>query len=620
MEVYCFASTAVHDIWTVTVFIRQVVREMKRHDDTLKTMQVKLEHEFVFLETFKSLFFDDEKKMRSYNALPSHLTADVDSILSQLSQNLNEYRILAQSHNFDLSNPDVLTYLDIVPETQGPRGGAGMGNETSNGPPSAPLQQDDIFTGEGARKAIKFEQWLKSAVAEVISRARDKSQMLKWALFTKEKMESLVEMYGIWSEKLRQVLTLMLLLDGRVGSLTQDDLANRGTKEALGLRAVAARQIRAQSDPPAIFQALRGAFTPRDEDDNTAGALPLVTPAATSPLSTKTAAIINIVPVPTYQVGTFVDEFDDDGMVVIRETHMFDTFGIKTSDEEKQSTRTLLIRKLAWFLAEGQSGASDPSSSGIATSLLPCLGYMEANGTSPYPSLLYRLPLDANPGNLSQTTLHSYMLRRDGNNRARIPSLGDRFFIAWSLASAVFSIHSSGWVHKNIWSRGILVFEQNGRPVPHLVGWTMARPLSAYYKGLSLEAAQERAKGKIHNPGVDLEAHLYRHPDRYLQTVQGFDATHDLYSLGVILLEIGLWRPLSELYKKNLELSNREGTVPSKENVLKKHLDKSRGADLAASMGKEYSRIVLRCLETDFEVREPDDVRHTGLIVSFTSS
>lgn len=59
---------------------------------------------------------------------------------------------------------------------------------------------------------------------------------------------------------------------------------------------------------------------------------------------------------------------------------------------------------------------------------------------------------------------------------------------------------------------------------------------------------------------------IYRHPERQGQPTTPFKKIHDIYSLGVVLLEIGLWEPAIKL-QRNLfapqssmrrDVSNRE--------------------------------------------------------------
>jgi hypothetical protein len=130
------------------------------------------------------------------------------------------------------------------------------------------------------------------------------------------------------------------------------------------------------------------------------------------------------------------------------------------------------------------------------------------------------------------------------NNADEDMFLDDRFATAHLMSHVVLFLHLAGWLHKGIWSDNILFFadgQANTNPVkPYLVGF---------------EYSRER-QSQTEDVADDLEWNVYRHPD-----VQGlpqeplhpgkkckehkpqwpsFGPQHDIYSLGVVLLELGL--------------------------------------------------------------------------------
>lgn len=46
---------------------------------------------------------------------------------------------------------------------------------------------------------------------------------------------------------------------------------------------------------------------------------------------------------------------------------------------------------------------------------------------------------------------------------------------------------------------------------------------------------------------MDIELDYYQHPDKRFNRTIRYSRSHDIYSLGVVLLEIGLWRPVREV-------------------------------------------------------------------------
>ncbi|KAJ6259802.1 hypothetical protein Dda_5443 [Drechslerella dactyloides] len=418
----------------------------------------------------------------------------------ELNKGLADYRLFLESQGLHASNLEVKSAAVTV-AAQLRNGDADPASAVTAAPDSP---------GEASISTAKSSK-LKGFWDDLKGDARDQKKFLKWALFGKEKIEALLSRYQPWSEELRKVMQLMLLAEGRVGSQTRADLASGHTElsQVNGLRKIATRQIRAQdTEPPSELAAVNGEF---------------VAGTALEPDAQDAPA--------SYQVGTYIDELGE-SIAAISEQHVFDIFTEDTDAATKQKIRLQLIRSLAWILTVDSKSQDWTEGHGEnSTDLLRCIGYVEDNGNS-YPALLYCLP----SAGVSQT-LYDYF------NTAPAPSLGDRFFIAWSLASTVFDIHTSGWVHKNIRSRGILLSaaKESSRPTPYLVGWTMARPQDKQMKIVSeargeLERKQERSQ----KPVVLLEPQFYMHADRYGGTTKGFESKHDIYSLGVVLLEIGL--------------------------------------------------------------------------------
>ncbi|KAK8044373.1 hypothetical protein PG993_004397 [Apiospora rasikravindrae] len=161
---------------------------------------------------------------------------------------------------------------------------------------------------------------------------------------------------------------------------------------------------------------------------------------------------------------------------------------------------------------------------------LPCLGYR----MEPDPELVFLKP----KGNLMM--LHNLIAADQDEPRQ---PLDVRFQLARSLTEAVLGVHVQGLVHKNIRTNTILLVE---RPVPetgagslenndvsrdvYLTNWNLLRDVSG---------------ATIMSGGTQWAEDMYRHPRRQGMDVQErYNIGHDIYSLGVCLLEIGLWNLL----------------------------------------------------------------------------
>ncbi|KAI1409912.1 hypothetical protein F5Y13DRAFT_203053 [Hypoxylon sp. FL1857] len=133
-------------------------------------------------------------------------------------------------------------------------------------------------------------------------------------------------------------------------------------------------------------------------------------------------------------------------------------------------------------------------------------------------------------------------------------NLNERFKVAYKLAEAVFFLHTAGFCHKNITSRSIVIFRQfqsdGGKPsIPgrideaYLMGFDLIRGVDAKtYKDGAGSRRDDLSSGSVWDFDV------FQHPTR----LQGdssprYIKAHDVYSLGVVLLEIGFWQPLPKV-------------------------------------------------------------------------
>ncbi|KAF4944591.1 hypothetical protein FSARC_14634 [Fusarium sarcochroum] len=177
-----------------------------------------------------------------------------------------------------------------------------------------------------------------------------------------------------------------------------------------------------------------------------------------------------------------------------------------------------------------------------------------------------------------------------------LPDLNSRFGLAHTLAAALFEFHSVGWLHKSLTSDNVIFFKREEDPVIHvelspwLVGFNHSKPDDplGFTSGLSETASR-----------------MYHHPN-YIDIQHGFRLEFDYYSLGIILLEIGHWKPFREMTK----------TWTGSYEERRQRLLKGRIPNLRKTMGREYSEAVRFCVEaaTNLTSSEGD---HYKMILSF---
>ncbi|KAI9720883.1 MAG: hypothetical protein M1812_002722 [Candelaria pacifica] len=183
-------------------------------------------------------------------------------------------------------------------------------------------------------------------------------------------------------------------------------------------------------------------------------------------------------------------------------------------------------------------------------------------------------------------------LLKDSNVK---PSLGEKFRLAHGLARCIAQLQMVKWVHESFRSENILFFpsgateQDTSTPSrgsieysePWVMGFEFSRPEGGFSEGFI----------DIH-PARD----VYRHPERQGRPKRMFNKMHDIYALGVVLLEIGLWSPALSLSKDEFRHARAMD--------IQAHLVKNAGKRLGAYMGDRFKDIVLRCLNGDFGITE----------------
>jgi hypothetical protein len=239
------------------------------------------------------------------------------------------------------------------------------------------------------------------------------------------------------------------------------------------------------------------------------------------------------------------------------------------------------IRQLAWYLSASNSSKTTTKQSdtpkGYEMLTLACLGYMDdpSNARS---FILYRSPL-SHPWASNPPSLHE-LISKGWTSKM---SLSHRFQAARTLVSSVLDIHTSGSLHSNINSKGIAMLPRNlsdTEPSPYLLGWGVEAPPT--------------------DTMSPLEANLYHHSTQFGHMSQPATTEQDIYSLGVVLLEIGLWTTMSTVFAKLLGITPRFGARDDKamfRRVNRVILDLAHSSDLRREMGEQYASVVKACLE-----------------------
>ncbi|KAJ0415355.1 hypothetical protein BJY00DRAFT_317893 [Aspergillus carlsbadensis] len=253
----------------------------------------------------------------------------------------------------------------------------------------------------------------------------------------------------------------------------------------------------------------------------------------------------------------------DPSKTLILDSRIYPASRIARSQIEKD------VRDLARKLVE-----ADPFEFG----LLQCKGVVKHSddGSSIPPSFtfIFRLP----PGCSEPCSFRHCLL-----NMPRPDSLFDRFRLARELAKSVLYVHTFGFVHKNIRPDTILVMKQGDAALASvfLVGFDTFRSEHGHTELIGSTKWQQS---------------LYQHPSRIGDHVfQNYLVQHDIYSLGVCLLELGLWESFVAYTNNGSEVTGPLIGNPDPAEFKDRLLSLTRG-ELKSRMGDLYSQVVETCL------------------------
>jgi hypothetical protein len=377
-----------------------------------------------------------------------------------------------------------------------------------------------------------------------------------WALWDKKRVTNFVEEIEAWNKKITQLVELHVL-SRRVYTLLKDQppLRISSTLEAreLGIQDALVAQEKALILPsPEGISAVEDFERKWTELKN----------------AKKHATHWN------FEIGRFEDS------LVVLDAKLYDGH---PSEAEKDAARARL-NQLASVLQNLHR---------LEDVIPECLCWMNRSDKSAH-SLLFKIPADLEP---QPQSLYDAL---PDTSVSSGPLLDERLKVAYRLASAVDSLHSVSWIHKSIRSENILFFYTKssvrepeeeasaGRMLPpkwFLFGFEYARTMDAE---TSFKSDADRARN------------TYRHPQRWGVPTTAFGPIHDIYALGVVLLELGIWRKATSVVKLT-------GIRPLDPFRVRNDLLERATKYLGYAVGTTYRDVVLRCLRSDFGAGIEDD-------------
>ncbi|GAB1319904.1 Prion-inhibition and propagation-domain-containing protein [Madurella fahalii] len=213
-----------------------------------------------------------------------------------------------------------------------------------------------------------------------------------------------------------------------------------------------------------------------------------------------------------------------------------------------------------------------------------------------------------------------------------LPPLEQRLALASTVCATLSELYLSGWLHKGVRSENILFPAAGAIMQPPPYSYTseemqtiLSSPLVCgfdYSRHESEWSSIDRARRSC-----DLDAAIYRHPSYQGEAAEGYKIQYDIYSVGLVLVEIALWRrlksflkgrrsssktsaaprPAPSLLEVQLGVSNQPASVELWENMesfhaphaaeLRKRVIDTVNSELAFRVGSPFCQAVRFCLE-----------------------
>ncbi|MCJ1378520.1 hypothetical protein MMC17_001619 [Xylographa soralifera] len=510
-------------------------------------LHVQFFHEIVFLQAFGNQFLASEE---SRKLLGSELLNCVSYDLNKLEDAFRYYARLAAAQD------------DAYKEWS----------------PRLHVEEDSFKTKDAAllltvESPSESNSWLTPTKNALLARFYTQTKAIKWAVSDRRKFEKTLQEFQKWNSYLKG----FALMFG--GIVLAPQLHSQRSSEHLSSSAVSRNDSNVQKlelEPHIRIRELARKPELDDKDYNLED-VEIIKPIE----QLQSQATISISQLTTRNTRKIQRQ---PVLVELKEYASNEVDGEETrTRQEVQSFDEMQAHQLASMLASADQASLHT---------LPLKGYIRQNtmdGRRRY-AFIYNFPESASE--ITPTSLHELISSSEPSARLSLPV---RFVIARTIATTIGTLHADGWVHKSIRSHNFIFFPSSGASSgftrPYLIGFEYSR----------LETVESEATWDD-----DAVKNLYRHPERQGPPLVTFTKRHDIYALGLVLLEIGLWRTLSDIWEDSRDkMQKRTGKVPPLNRRLNvEYFNEAAKHNLAHTMGEAYAKAVMTCLE--FHPDEPD--------------
>lgn len=561
----CF--TAFKEVYLLGKFVHKTIQSaqnsVRERDDLCKEFR----HEMLWLQSFGRVYIQNNGVMDD-QGLDAAWLRDVKDTMERLRLVFMDYAKLAGTEDEDYRK--FSPYLTTSEPSRTIEFSLDL-DESST--PSASLMTNVIQ--------------LKGRFGWMRSQPMLQSKSWKWALWQRPKFKRVLRDFKSGMALLKDLVPLSIAANPRYSKLTPQDLVQYFLRmgidgERIGLRSyleIRQTNLLDAEEQPSEFdeivrrqEPLQGTAAPEYEDRllTTGTLVPLIAVQPPSPVGTASGSVapfqsaarqhhgvVSVAPIKVEHVFIEYKNYD-----LRHDTQL----GGSNSELVRRPSGEEEILRLSDILHKANA---------FKLQTLPFRGYLNETQKQRF-AFIFDYPKESDGSR--PVSLNNII--RDNNNNLALPI---RFAIAQRVATSLGAFHAIRWVHKSIRSHSVLFFrEKNSMAMtyrdPYLVGFEFSRPET----------------GPTNMIGDDvIEYNLYRHKDRLWENpTTAFNRKHDIYALGVVLLEIGLWKTAQDIYAEFG--GERPGKHTTGEQLKTAYLKAAKM--LPHLIGEGFSTAVMACL------------------------
>ncbi|KAL9596348.1 MAG: hypothetical protein Q9219_005865 [cf. Caloplaca sp. 3 TL-2023] len=523
----------------VAQYVYNTIQSGRNEDAERERIAADFRRELLFLASFERYFEKAHGAIAYDQALDELWLSEIEHVVGHLKQDFMEY------------------------EDLGRKGGStSLERSTSSLPLSIRSNKEqsssepELSTRPEEKPPLAAQRWRDSQ--------RKVYRKTRWALFDRQHLEGIVDKFRKRNKALRKILQFAMA--GILQQIAQHGPGLKRLQEdqdavALGLTAWAEiKQIKDQPERMDKDFSMENCSVDTTEDASIVYCGTLCTKTPRSTMFSK-------------------EKIRKDAVLVEYKTYPPPPEGLPKSEIEDLDERIdKRVKQLAGLLFTAGTNS-------LGT--LPFRGFIKEPNKFRY-AFVFDLP-DSAP-ETKPDSLHQMI---ESPVLGRLWSLSDRFTLASDLAKTMGTFHMFEWVLKGFQSRSVVFCTdaQSKKPrldKPYLAGFEYIRPVAGSTVGQPLDTSER--------------ATLYCHPDLIGEPNIEFGKIHDLYSLGVVLLEIGLWMTARQM------LQQTKAPRPSRPDDIRQEYIRKANSKLPLRMGKSYADAVVACLESrhKYQAVKPD--------------